>query len=168
VYESIEKMASFVNRFDYFINIEDDVLLTYQTFRRILDFDAHRPIHECYHPNRLERKEGYAYCVDLLAMPGWGHNELQYDGCTLRVARNPHSGLAVLSNEKLQYAMERTDLGQRAILIGHYMASAYANLHQPFLLFRNTTEIELHAVEHLDVWLQGGRFDPRDGETDVA
>lgn len=150
VYETIEWMTSLVDQYDYFINIEDDVLLPLKTFERIVRFDKVSPIGECFHPNRMEYKDGEEYCVDLVATPGWKDIEKQFEGLILRVAVNPHSGLAVLSREKLLYAKTQVDFAKRGIIIGYYMASAYANLHTPFLMFRAAEKISAHMVIHLD------------------
>ncbi|EKE19225.1 MAG: hypothetical protein ACD_9C00076G0003 [uncultured bacterium] len=152
IYESIEWMASQVDKYDYFINIEDDILLTRKTFERIVEFDKENKISECFHPNRMECDGSHEYCVDLKAWPGWTNVSKKYNNYDLRIAENPHSGIAVLSKEKLKYAVEKIDLKRRDKIIGHYMASAYANLHSPFLLFRNFSDLSAHKVIHLDNW----------------
>ncbi len=152
VYETIEWMFSQVNKYDYFINIEDDILLDRETFERILEFDRHNLPNECFHPNRIEQKDGKEYCVDLEAMPGWTQMSKKYSNYDLRVALNPHSGISILSKEKLLYAGKYVDFEKREIIIGHYMASAYANLHAPFLMYRSFPDLTAHKVIHLDNW----------------
>lgn len=155
VYESIEWMASQVNKYDYFINIEDDILLTRKTFERIVKYDKRNSIKECFHPNRMESENNFEYCVDLKAGPGWTDISKKYKNYDLKIANNPHSGIAVLSKEKLKYAISQVDLKRRDIIIGHYMASAYANLHTPFLMFRSFSNLSSHKVIHLDKWDPG-------------
>lgn len=152
VYESIEWMASQVDKYDYFINIEDDILLTKETFDRVVDFDKSNSVNECLHPNRMEKDAGKEYCVDFKAWPGWTNIEKVYKGHILKVAINPHSGLSILSKEKLKFAMNNINLKRRDKIIGHYMASAYANLNSPFLLFRASDILSWHKVIHLDNW----------------
>lgn len=154
VYETIEWMVSQLHNYDYFINIEDDILLDRETFYRIKEFDEKNLINECFHPNRVEYRNGREYCVDLEAMPGWTHMLKKYKNYNLRVALNPHSGISCLSKEKLAYAKRYVDFARRDIIIGHYMASAYANLHSPFILFRSFPDLSLHKVIHLDNWKQ--------------
>ena len=150
VYESIEWMASQVDKYDYFINIEDDILLTRETFESIVEFDESNTINECFHPNRIEYDENDKYCVDFKAWPGWKDISKTYNGHELRVANNPHSGVAILSKEKILYALKNVNLERRDKIIGYYMASAYANLHEPFLMFRAYDDIFMHKVIHLD------------------
>lgn len=152
IYETIEWMAFQAEKYDYFINIEDDILFTRETFERILGFDKDNPVNECFHPNRMEYKDGEEYCVDLKAMPGWIDISKKYKEYELRVANNPHSGVSIMSREKLVYAQKRIDLKRRDKIIGHYMASAYANLHSPFLMFRTFPNLSAHKVIHLDNW----------------
>lgn len=152
VYESIQWMSSLLDRYDYFINIEDDILFDNKAFQRILKFDQESPINECFHPNRMEFKNGVEYCVDLKAMPGWKEISKKYNKYELRVAVNPHSGISVLSKNKLLFASHNVNFKKRDIIIGHFMASAYANLHSPFLLFRTWRVLSAHKVIHLDNW----------------
>src|SRR4030042_2947208 len=100
----------------------------------------------------MEKKNGKAYCVDLLAMPGWTEKSKRYAGIELRVALNPHSGIAILSKEKLLYAKNNSDLGRRDKIIAHHMESAFANLLAPFRLFRAYSHPTFHKVIHLDNW----------------
>jgi len=151
IYESIQWMVSKVDEYDYFINIEDDILLTPETFNSVVRFDKVNPINECFHPNRIEydeKKQGY--CVDFKAWPGWKDVSKKYMGYEIRVANNPHSGLTILSKDKVKYALKTVDFRRREKIIGHYMASAYANVHEPFLLFRSYDDVLRHKVVHLD------------------
>lgn len=132
--------------------MEDDILLKKETFERILEFDKTNPINECFHPNRIEYQNGKEYCVDFKAMPGWKNLSKKYNQYNLKVAENPHSGIAILSRDKLLYAKRNANLKRRDKIIGHYMESAFANLHSLFLLFRSFPKILDHTVEHLDNW----------------
>jgi len=152
IYETIEWMFSQIDKYDYFINIEDDILLDRETFERILEFDRKNLVNECFHPNRMEYKDGREYCVDLKAMPGWTQMSKKYANYDLRVALNPHSGISVLSKDKILYAKKYVDFKKRDKIIGHYMASAYANLHSPFMMFRPFPNLSSHKVIHLDNW----------------
>jgi hypothetical protein len=153
IYESIEWMFSQIEKYDYFINMEDDILLPAETFNRIVEFDKKNAINECFHPNRMEYDEdGKEYCVDLKAVPGWTNISKNYAGYHLKVALNPHSGISILSREKLLYAQKYVNLKRRNKIIGHYMESAFANLHSPFLLFRESDNLAGHKVIHLDNW----------------
>lgn len=152
IYETIEWMSRQVDKYDYFINMEDDILLKKETFERILNFDKTNTVRECFHPNRMETRNGKKYCVDLIAMTGWTDKSKKYNGIELKVALNPHSGIAILSKEKLQYAKKHVNFKKREKIIGHYMESAFANLHAPFQLFRSFSDISFHEIFHLDNW----------------
>lgn len=58
----------------------------------------------------------------------------------------------MVSQAKLAYALEHVDLGFRGTKIGGPMASAYANFHVPFDLYRCVNDFEFHHVLHLDRW----------------
>ena len=152
VYASIEKMAEEIDDFDYFVNIEDDVLLEPSVFSEIVSFDREHSIEECLLPNRMEKNGDAVSCVDLKATPGWTDRIMQYKNATLRVAISPHSGLFVLSRDKFRFALERVDISRRDRIIGGLMASAFANIHSPFLLFRPYEPPDFLTVTHLDHW----------------
>ncbi|MDX9856113.1 MAG: hypothetical protein RBS86_04860, partial [Candidatus Moranbacteria bacterium] len=65
VYSSIEWMFSQIDKYDYFINIEDDILFTKETFKEIVEFDKENIITRCFHPNRMEYEGGNEYCADF-------------------------------------------------------------------------------------------------------
>lgn len=153
VYESLAHMAGRVDRYDYYINIEDDILLPAQTFANVIDFDAVSYPNEILHPNRIETAEtGRLFCVDTEVMPGWTYQRRTYDGRELRVARNPHSGVLILSRQKLDYALEHIDLGYRGRFLTYEMDSALAYYHSPFSLYRPFGDLDFHTVTHLDHW----------------
>jgi hypothetical protein len=53
----------------------------------------------------------------------------------------------------MRYAAARVDLASRDLIIGGYMASAYANLHSSFLVWRARSDLLAHHVVHLDNWM---------------
>lgn len=152
VYASIEEQMNRADAYDYVINIEDDIYLPRPTFEAIVRFDAAAPIDTCLLPNRLEEGEHGSFCVDVKALPGWTDVERSFEGKALRVANNPHSGLSILSREKVRFARERMDLKRRDVIIGGLMASAYANLHAPFKMYRSYEDLQFAHVVHLDPW----------------
>jgi hypothetical protein len=151
IYESLAHMAGRVDEFDYFINVEDDVLLPAETFSNVLEFDQGSFPNEILHPNRLETDdEGRRYCVDMKAMPGWAYQRRTYQGRELRVARNPHSAILILSQEKFRYALQHIDLTYRGRFLVYEMDSAFAYYHSPFSLYRPFEDLDFHTVTHLD------------------
>jgi len=155
VYESIERMFNARDDYDYFLNIEDDILIDRQVIDACIAFHSCSAVNEVYQPNRMERRaDGSLYCVDLLAMPGWNQAFRRvFQNTTLGVAINPHSAMSFLSRRQMDYAAARLDLSRREIVIGGFMASAYANLHAPFLMWRAQSNPLAHHIIHLDNWL---------------
>ncbi|TGK21394.1 hypothetical protein [Leptospira kmetyi] len=155
MYASLAKMGEFVNRYDYFINIEDDILLSKETFDRIVAFDKNSNVNEILHPNRMESDDqGNLFCIDLKCVPGWTYTQKIIFGKEFRQAVNPHSGLAIFSKEKLKYALKNSDLKSKTIVLSKGMESAYASVHSPFILWRAYDEVGFHSVFHQDKWVQ--------------
>lgn len=152
VYASLNRMADEVDRYDWFINLEDDIELRPQAWKNAQEFEPGSLPNECLLPNRLELREGRALCVDLLAMPGWTTQQQTFKDRTFRVALNPHSALLMLSRAKLRYALRHVDRSYRGPVIGGLMASAYAHFHRPLSLYRCFDDPEFHSVVHLDHW----------------
>lgn len=150
-FASIENMVRLRANYDYFLCMEDDILVTPDVFERMLRFERDAEINEVLLPNRVEiAGSGYTYCMDLLDIPGWRGLTREFEGCRLGVALNPDSGVTLLSRRQLDYAIERVDLTRREMTVGGYQASALANLHEPFLLWRTRDDEAAHHVVHLD------------------
>lgn len=154
VYESIERMFAVIDDYDWFLNIEDDIFVHHDLVAKSAAFAAASEINEVWLPNRMEeRAAGILSCVDLEAQPGWTGLERRFWGETLGVAHNHHSGLIAMSREQMRYASTRVSLKRRDEFHGGPMASAYANVHAPFLLWRAKSEPLAHHVIHADNWL---------------
>jgi hypothetical protein len=163
VYESLYHMASHVDEYDYFINVEDDVLVPPRTWLNVLEFDQESLVNEILHPNRMEVDEtGFRYCVDLYGNPAWTHQKKTFRGRTIRVALTPHSGILVMSRAKLRYALSQIDRSFRGIVFAKGMESALAHFHAPFSLYRTYDDLEMHHVDHLDRWKHSPRVVHRD------
>jgi hypothetical protein len=153
IYETLAHMAGRLDEFDYFINVEDDVLLPSETFSNVLAFDEESLPNEALHPNRIEvDDDGLPFCVDIKAMPGWSYQRRTYRGHELRVARNPHSAVLILSRDKFRYALSHIDLGYRGRFLNYEMDSAFAYYHSPLSLYRPYLDLGFHTVTHLDRW----------------
>jgi hypothetical protein len=154
VFASIERMFESIEDYDYFLNVEDDILLDSDVFESVFAFNRVSQPSEVLLPNRMElNPDGTSYCVDLVAMPGWKGLVRTFGGMSLDIANNPHSGLMLLSRAQMRYAKARVDLSRRMQIIGGPMASAFANVHVPFLMWRTKSDLEAHKVIHLDRWL---------------
>lgn len=158
VYATIELMVGRIahgDSYDYLLCLEDDILIEAGAVERMIRFAEQNQTNEILLPNRLEvGEQGVTYNVDLMAVPGWRPLHRQFEGRELGVANNPHSGLTFLSKEQASYAALRVDLDRREEYVGGLMASAFANVHEPFLLWR-TVDGDAHHVLHLDHWQSG-------------
>jgi hypothetical protein len=155
VYRSIQRMFDAVADYDYFLNIEDDLLIDADVVHTMISFAEKNRVNEVLLPHRLETwPDGSSHAVDLQAVPGWQGLSRAFAGQRLDVARNPHAGMCLLSAAQMRYAARRVDLDRDEQFIGGMMASAYANVHLPFLLWRTRDDVEAHCVTHLDVWLR--------------
>jgi hypothetical protein len=153
VYESLYDMATRVDEYDYFINIEDDIVVPASAWTNIIEFDRTSLVNEILHPNRMEVDEsGFRYCVDLYGNPVWTHQVKTFGGQRIRVALTPHSGLLIMSRAKLQHALATIDTTFRGIVFARGMESALAHFHAPFALYRTCDDLEFHHVDHLDRW----------------
>jgi hypothetical protein len=152
VYESLNYMHNFVNDYDYFINIEDDILLKSDVINNVIEFDKLHKINEVFLPNRIEIDGQQCRFVDLGS--GWKKDSpmLQFKNHLLKVANNFHSAILMLRTDKYKYAYNLLDSNFREIWWGGPMASAYAYFHIPFQLYRNSQLTKFHVVEHLDHW----------------
>ena len=155
VYASIEEMLPALSDYDFLLNIEDDILINKEVIDACIAFQSVSAVNEVYLPNRMERHtDGSLYCVDLLALPGWNNAfRRTFQDTTLGVAHNPHSAFSFLSRKQMDYAARRLDLSRRETVVGGLMASAFANLHAPFLLWRARSNVLAHHILHLDNWL---------------
>lgn len=155
VYETLAEMAKAGTDYDYAMCMEDDILLPLQTFENVVRFEPHSAATEILHPNRLEQADdGTLDCVDLRVVPGWKGEEREILGRTFSQALNPHSGIAIFSRRKLKLAAEKVDFSERNIVWGGRMASAFANIHKPFELWRCKDDMIFHHVIHQDKWVQ--------------
>lgn len=159
VYESLNRMADRLGNYDWFVNLEDDIELRPGAWRNALDFEEGSLSNECLLPNRMEQRGTGEQCIDVQAIPGWTQHERRFLGRTFRVAVNPHSGILMLSREKLAFALRHVDRSFRGHVIGGPMASAFAHFHRPLVLYRCFDDPVFHSVLHLDPYggpLAGG------------
>lgn len=151
VYEALEGLTRHLEDYDYFIAIEDDILLPVQTFRNVLEYDRISPLGECLHPNRVELGDSLRLPLDPMYLERvWTYQEKTFRGRRIRVALNPHSGILVLSRDKLRYALEFVSPAYRGVFLGAAMESAFAHYHKPFSLYRPCDDLDFHVVIHQD------------------
>jgi hypothetical protein len=155
IFASIEYMKSVVEDYDYFINIEDDILLPKDTFLNVIAFDAISLKNEILHPNRIERlSEKLSINTDLQGIPDWTYTQKFYLDREWRIAKNPHSAIAIFSKEKFKYAIAERKSAPYNVKLYVALDEAFATIHAPFQLWRCYSEPDFHTVEHLDKWVK--------------
>ncbi|HZM05607.1 MAG TPA: hypothetical protein VFC44_21605 [Candidatus Saccharimonadales bacterium] len=151
VYESLAEMVGHIEEYDYFINIEDDIILPSETFSNVFEFDRDSLLNEILHPNRIEVLNGRKLPNDPMIRPRvWTFQEKQWKRHTLRVAANPHAGVLMFSREKFRYCVSNIDVNFRGAFLGVGMESAFAYFHRPFSLYRPYKNLDFHVVIHQD------------------
>lgn len=155
MYEALNYLANHVEEYDYFICVEDDILVPKETLWNIFKFDQTSLVNEILLPNRLEQDESGTtyYCIDTTAISLWSYQFRRHENREIRVAHNPHSGILVMSKSKLFYALENIDTNYRGVFLGKAMESAFAYFHSAFSLYRAYQDVSFHIVYHMDKWL---------------
>jgi len=155
VFEALQLLQEYREAYDYFLVIEDDILFSADVWHNVLRFDA------CYgeasnqrwifHPNRIEFRRGQApFCIDLAVLRKRLGQPIAFEGRQLQEHENPHSGLLLVNQAKLQIVANEVDPSFRGSVIGGPMASAFAHYHQPFQLFRCIDGLDFHTIQHID------------------
>jgi hypothetical protein len=150
MYEALSQLAQFRNEYDYFMVIEDDILVGSDMFNNVYDFDRQFDIDQIMLPNRVEIRDGKVYCIDTRMIPGMTDDTIEFNRRKLAVHNNPHSGLLLVNRDKLDYLADKVDASYRGKFIGGYMASAFAHYHRPFRLYRVADGYDYHTVLHMD------------------
>lgn len=154
MYEALGNLSKYRDEYDYFMVVEDDILVGPDVFNNIYEFDHQFGVDQIMLPNRIEIVGRKIYCLDTYLIPGMKNNEIEFKHRLLAVFKNPHSGLLIVSREKLDYLTERVDANFRGKILGGYMASAFAHYHQPFKLYRVADGNDFHTVMHLDRYVE--------------
>jgi hypothetical protein len=155
VFEALQLLHDFSDQYDYFLVIEDDLLLIPDVFHNVSLFDdqfantsAQRWI---LHPNRVEYPSGQApFCIDLAVVRRRIGEPVPFQGRKVQEHENPHSGLLLVNQAKLAIIRREVDPRFRGVVIGGPMASAFAHYHKPFRLFRFIDGLDRHTIQHLD------------------
>lgn len=153
MYEALGSLSEYRSDYDYFMVVEDDILIGPDVLNCIHEFDRHFNVDQIFLPNRIEISGNRVSCVDTYWMPGTTGDEVSFQSHKLSVHKNPHSGLLIVNREKLEYLLQRVDASFREIVIGGYMASAFAHYHRPFRLYRATDGFDFHTVLHMDKYV---------------
>lgn len=155
VFEALQMLQEFRESYDYFLVVEDDILLSADVWRNVLSFDAHYAEASSqrwiFHPNRIEyRRDQTPFCIDLAVVRRRIGEPIRFEGRELQEHENPHSGLLLVNRAKLNIIAQDVDPSFRGSVIGGPMASAFAHYHKPFRLFRCIDGLDFHTIHHLD------------------
>jgi hypothetical protein len=151
-YATIDAMYKKINQYDYFLFVEDDIELSPKTIIELMEINQHLDLHETIIPNRLEYLNGTAFCVDMIAMPGFKNGVKIVERHILAQSINPHSGFMFLSRDKFARAYALKVNSQPKIIIGDFMASALANIHSSLDVYRSIPTASSLSVVHQDSW----------------
>jgi hypothetical protein len=148
----IDNVYEKLDQFDYFLFVEDDILIPAALLDSLIDIDLSLDSNEIVIPNRIEIFGEKEFCVDMVAMPGWKSEEKINAGLRLCQPKNIHSGFLLLSREKFFKAYESRLYTEPKKIIGDFMASAFANLSSTFQVYRAIPTSSKLMVFHLDSW----------------
>ncbi len=155
VFDTLHWMLERRQDYDYYLLVEDDILVPAEVLSNAIAFDQVSMLNEVLHPNRIEVDEGIEYNTDLRTDGHWTTQRKLFCGRQLVVNTNPHSAVFVLSARKFNYCAEHADLSLRErFRIGDYrggmMASAFANFLSSVSLYRVYEDLTFHYVVHQD------------------
>jgi hypothetical protein len=142
------------SEFDFVLVLEDDILVSENTIQELISFNSDQNASEyILIPNRLETIDEVQFCTDMIAMPGWKSAGINIKGKLYRESINIHSGVLLLSVSKFNAAYEARPFKVPTIIIGGYMASAFANMHAYFRILRALPTSTEMPVIHTDSWV---------------
>ena len=155
VFDTLHWMLERRQNYDYYLLVEDDILVPAEVLSNAIAFDQGSMLNEVLHPNRIEMDDDVAYNTDLRTHGHWTTQRKLFRGRQLLVNTNPHSAVFVLSARKFNYCADHADLSLRGrFRIGEFsggmMASAFANFLSPVSLYRVHDDLTFHYVVHQD------------------
>lgn len=157
VSDTLDYMLTQQDHYDYFLLVEDDIVVPRDVLLNAIAFDRVSLPNEVLHPNRIEidPTTGERYVTDLRTGGRWTAQRRSFAGRVLGVNVNPHSAVMVLSRDKFRYCAAHTDTAFRGLFRfgefdGGEMASAFANFLSPVSLYRPYDDLNFHYVIHQD------------------
>jgi hypothetical protein len=161
-WKALEEMYVHIEDFDYFLFLEDDIVVSPKLILELLALDSELDENETVVPNRIELHNGIPFCVDMIVMPGWSPEIISVKGKVLAMPCNVHSGVMFLSRRKFKRAFSSRKFIEPTIIIGDYMASALANIHSSLKVYRSIPTSSTLTVFHQDSWtkrmIQNGSY----------
>jgi hypothetical protein len=155
VFDTLDWMLERRRDYDYYLLVEDDILVPAEVLSKAIAFDQVSMVNEVFHPSRIEVDNDIADNTDLRTYGHWTTQRKLFCGRELVVNANPHSAVFVLSARKFNYCADHADLSLRGrFRIGEFrggmMASAFANFLSPVSLYRVYNDLSVHYVVHQD------------------
>jgi len=141
-----------IAKYDFVMILEDDIEIESGTLTQLLQLYNLLEPNDALIPNRIEVLDGIRYCTDLVAMPGWKRSSFNISSFTVREPINIHSGFLLMGREKFKSAYEQKPFEAPTLIIGDYMASAFANMHSNFRILRSIPVTNSMTVLHHDNW----------------
>ena len=140
--------------YDYLLVLEDDVLVPRRTIARMLaaNHEFANKRHAIF-PNHTEFFCGLLVNPDLVAMPGWTGQTINWRSKTWYQATNPHSAILFLGRHQSE-GFRKVDFSWPRITLGEYTTSAFERAHSGYMLFREKSRIPSHFVVHRDSWIR--------------
>ena len=151
VFEDIGKE---LDRYDYFLVVEDDILVPVSALRRMIAARRDLADNEILFPNRLELLHGLPVIPDLYFLPRWTGYVRAWRRRQWHEAVNAHSAFLFMDRAQMTKALEATDFSKPEILKGSYMYmdAAFFAAHRNFRLLRERAIVPRHFVFHQDSW----------------
>jgi hypothetical protein len=102
-----EQLIENADRFDWFIFVEDDILIHDSCFLdKLIAFSKHSTVQDVLMPNRYELLEGTKRYIDLTidSELAWNRlSKIEVNGVKFAECSNPHSGMYCLSKAQIQF-----------------------------------------------------------------
>ncbi len=142
------------DEYDFIIVMEDDIQTRKGTLLRLLKFNSEVDSELILIPNRIEKYRSKTYCPDLISMPGWKAPPFVFQNLVLREPINIHSGIVAMSSSRFKLAYKSKPFNTPTIIIGDYMASAFANIHAYQRIVRALPPMDQITLFHEDNWAE--------------
>jgi hypothetical protein len=102
-----EKLLQNAEQFDWFVFLEDDILIQDSCFLdKLIAFSKHSTVQDVLMPNRYELLEGTKRYIDLTidSELAWNRlSKIEVNGVKFAECSNPHSGMYCLSKAQIQF-----------------------------------------------------------------
>jgi hypothetical protein len=130
--------------------VEDDIWVPHATIKNLLALEPLLPADCLLLPNWIEWILGVPVCVDTYVNPGWTGKYSQIKGKNFFEDKIGHSGFLFMPVETFRRAYRGRRFLDHQQFFGDMMASAFANIHFSFKLYRRRRFSWSSSVFHPD------------------